>query len=139
MFFGFAKEGRVKNVSSTRFLVLLIAIMIGFSFISCKNKKTYILDCYIKSDKIVLELNANNGIGKIQGGGIGSLEFAKDYTENFEVIRNEDVVTILIDNTYVFENGEDYKIEIQWYGGGVKVWSKFDGEKFEFITKESLL
>ena len=67
------------------------------------------------------------------------MEFDKNYKKNVEVIRDKDVVKLIISENIGFENGEDYKIEVQWYGGGIRVWTRFYHGKFIPITKESML
>ncbi len=103
---------------------------------SCNSHESYLLNCSLESNEILICLNAKKGIGEIQGGSIGMLEFAKYQTNNFRVLRDKGYVKVFIENTIEYENGKDYLIDIQWFGGGVKLWSTYQNGQFIFITEE---
>ena len=90
---------------------------------SCNSHESYLLNCSLESNEILICLNAKKGIGDIHGGSMGMLEFAKYQTNNFRVLRDKDY-------------GKDYLIDIQWFGGGVKLWSTYQNGQFIFITEE---
>ena len=53
-----------------------------------------------------------------------------------EKFRGNKISFRLIENTIEYENGKDYLIDIQWFGGGVKLWSTYQNGQFIFITEE---
>lgn len=96
-----------------------------------KPSKSCILKCYTDLNKIEIVLNAEYIIGNILGGGIGDIEFAEYYTDNFNVTREDKIIIITVnDDISIFENMKYYKIYIKWAGGYVETFSKYENGLF---------
>ena len=113
---------------------LLVLLVILLLFVSCKRKPSEpcIIDCYVESDSVVICLNNQYKVGYIFAGGVGELWFAEGLTDNYKITKDEKITTIIIKNNYcIFKEGNDYRIGVEWSGGGsVETWSTFKNKKF---------
>ena len=99
------------------------------------KKPRHLQECYMEDGTITIVLDVKNyTAGIMQYCIIGDLYFEMDAIEDRR--REGKFILYIKDEKPVFENGENYKIYLRWYGGYVTSNSIFKNRKFIMAGEE---